>query len=228
MAARSLLLTALVAIAACAEWPRAQHLGNGGRPLPSTVDPATLFDVAWSDLVAVEPDDLAGLPGAAEGALALGAGLVVTGELAGIGYDLSAVSDAPSAPGCGTASPRSPVEGDYTGDVDHVVVDADEGTLCVHVALDAATDVAFDALLRRLDDCGLPGPAVEARGEVLGMDGVGGSADWHHFASAGRYAIQLAGWDPADDGRFVPWTMHVSLVDSKAGDDALCPAVEAP
>lgn len=212
--------------AGCAEWPRASHLPRAGDILPPGVDPGRLFDVAYGALDATEPDDRPGLPGAAVTSLGLGEGVVVTGELAGIGFNQDAQDAGVSVDGCGTGAGRSPVAGDYTGDVDHVVVTVDAGTLCAQVDLSAATDVAFDALLVPLDACGLPGAPVEARGSMLGLDAVGGSTSWHHFTAGGSFAVQVAGWNPGDEARFVGWTLDLSLVESKPGDDALCPTVQ--
>jgi hypothetical protein len=175
----------------------------------------------WSDLGDEEelndwPDDA----GVLRAVIVSGEGVTASGALDGVGYAggsplLRGASDCAHGP-----AQRYPLpEGEYTGDVDVLVLDLTEaGRLCVTIEL--ASDLAFDLLLLPLDICDLPGAPEERAGAVLGLARGGSSASWDAQVDAGRYALQLAAWDPNDPALAVPWSLAMSLVQGACSEES--------
>ena len=199
----------------CAQWPRYAHPPND-----RSVSASTVVDVTWSALGDEEelndwPDD----PGVLRAAISKGEGVTASGALDGVGYGggsplLRGDSDCTHGP-----AQRYPLpDGEYTGDVDVLVVDLSEaGRLCVTAEL--ASELAFDLLLLPLDACDLPGAPEQRAGDILGLARGGTSARWDTAVESGRYAVQLAAWDPNDPGLTVPWSLAVSLVQGACSEE---------
>jgi hypothetical protein len=200
----------LVCAISCSSWPRYAHLPDEG----GLVGPNQLEGLAWSELgQEVESNDWPNDPGISPTELAIGDALTLSGVLDGTGYAGGAPEERFEL-GCANAPARRYplVDGEYTGDVDAVVVvAAAPGVLCATVQLDV--DVAFDMLLLPLDDCDLPGQPVSTADGVLGQDRGGGGASWASELESGSYAVQLAAWDPSDPGRAVPWELAIALTE---------------
>lgn len=219
---RHLLLLAPLLLAACGAWPVYNHLPADGDPLPSSTDPRTLVDAAWT---VVDPVEAEQPPGGNRGQLRLGQGIQATAELDGIGWSDSVDARLLTDNRCGTQGTRSPDPrgGDWVGDVDVMSIQiADPGWLCVEARTDAS-DIGIDLIAWRLDECGIPERTLHGDdARPFGWNMRGPNALWRASVTPGdRLAILLAGFAPNDGSRVVNYTLALSLV-----EDGPCPLPE--
>ncbi len=215
------------AIVACAGWPRWSHV-EPVEATAATVDRASLIDVSWQE-IAVEGDDgdVVTDPGVPAATLASGQGVVVLGALDGAGFDAALTPPEVAANACEpSARVRAPYPGDYTGDVDHVVVTlVDDATLCVDATVDRPEGGVVDLLLFRLDECGLPvALARRPNGDVIGVDSVSDTIAYARSVFAGEsWLIQAAAWEPDDPTASMATELAVSAVPTLPADAVPCP-----
>ena len=217
-----------VSAAACAEWPRFAHLPAADTAVQATGDSGAApepADVSWADAaVETEPNDT---PGAAL-ALALNAGLRITGDLDGVGWDDAGVPPATDT-GCasGVFPPASP--GYYSGDVDWVsVLPAESGTLCATLRFDSPPDGLYvDLLPYSLDACAAPEALLLdlGTGQPAGVS-LAGDGGWSVAVLGSRAtAIALAGFLPRDSDNKPAYTLDLALL--PATSTAACPTAGA-
>lgn len=218
----------LLALAACADWPRFAHLPDdaGGVPAGSEVDVASA--VTWTH-VGARGDNLDDAPlDAPAESLEAGAGIVVHGLAAGSGWDFDADAERPDDCGAPSGFP-SEEAGDYAGDVDWRVVDlAEPGVLCSSLLhLDGVTRA--DVLVYELDACGVPGePLRDADGHVLGFGAEAPHNAWSLAIEAPRrLALPAAAWAPDAPDAALRYLWGLALVPlPRDGAGVRCPSVE--
>jgi hypothetical protein len=204
----------------CESWPLYHESAEPEPALPSSIDPRSLTEIAWS--VFDEHAD------AAQEMVSLGAGqgVVVTGALEGTGWDPALSPPTITSDACGSSGTARPsATGDYTGDIDFVEFSTSEAaTLCVRALFPGAADVGWDALLFPLDFCGVPGEPVAVDGAPVGVDLGGEASEYDIPLPAGRYLLQWSGYDPDDAERVVDYSMGISLLrPNPGGGSDVCP-----
>jgi hypothetical protein len=195
-------------------------------------DPRALVEVTWTEvaegeLLMEEGADNGDPRNVTPSVLGRLDGVQVQGVLRGIGWNGSFDPPSLTADGCDD-SDRSPgLDGDWSGDVDFLVVDigeAEGALLCTHVILEDP-DLGWDLLLYPLDACGLPLPPVrDPAGEVpLGFQRRGGAGGWKIPVEQGaRYAVLLAGYDAAEPVAEYGYHLGAAVIPG-AGGAELCP-----
>lgn len=228
------LITLIFGWTGCDGWPR--HANK-----PSTDSNALMPDAPPSDGIRVEwrassSDVETGEgPGEPEN-LGLLEGIVRTGELAGLGWDVDAT--VPRVSACDNALAFPPdAPGTYTGDVDWITLEATEtGVLCLSLLAETAEgedagalDARIDAVLYSLDDCNEPVALYVEDGTStpIGADLPAGTIQWGIGIEAETVvSVGIAGFWPDDEDLALPWTAHLSLVPGiNAAPSALCPEV---
>lgn len=218
----------LLALAACAGWPRYAHLPDDTGGVPAGSDPVVASAVTWThlgaraDLADDEPAD------APVESLVAGAGNVLHGLAAGSGWDFDAAAERPAD--CGTPSGfPSEAAGDYAGDVDWRVVDlAEPGVLCSSFFHQDGVTRA-DVLVYELDACGVPGaPLRDADGNVLGFGAESPHNAWSLAIEAPRrLALPAAAWAPDAPDASLRYLWGLALVPLPGGGASVrCPSVE--
>lgn len=213
-------------------WPRYSNLPDDSDVFDAADDPRGLVDATWTEmnesaLLAAEGADNGDPRNVTPTSLDALEGLQVAGSLRGIGWN--STFDAPTlqADGCDDASRSPGGDGDWSGDVDFVVVDVGEATnatLCAHVVMDDP-DLGWDLLLYPLDACGLPrAPLTDPNGGgLLGLLSQGATGGWRAPVESGqRYGVLLAGYDAAEPVAEYDYHLGVALVTGAEGRE-LCP-----
>lgn len=210
-------LALIGSLGGCADWPRWSHLPQ---PDPSAIDaptdPGSLIQRTWVPLAEAgdepwDPTQVQPIP------LDRTDATVVEGTLDGIGWsDVAAPRQIRADAQCSDASaPRNPTtEGDWLADVDAWVVTApaEGGALCASLALQD-TDVGWDLLLAKLDDCQVPTSFVQSGSTWLGYSQSGAGGGWVQALDAGSsYAVFIAGYHPNAHTRQVPYRLGLALV----------------
>lgn len=226
----------VVLVTGCAEWPRFDHLPDEAGSHAIDTPPGALVSVEWVDLDEPVPDpgdhpDGDALPLALLGP---GGGVRVQGTLEGLGWsDVSRPRRIWNLDCADSEGYRSPLgSGDYLGDVDPLLVEVTaEGTLCAAVEFDRS-DIGWDLVVFPLDACSIPGAPLEgADGGILGFGLGGARGGFGEVVKAGRYAVQLAAYDPYEPETALSYLLGVSVVPKAAdGRPSLCPLLssEAP
>jgi hypothetical protein len=220
----SILLLAGSALATpgCAGWPRHANLPVQDENLVlAGTDPRTLFNPTWTDVAEAEDNDVPAL--AQRASLQLSVGTVWTGRLDGTGWWDDAVPEPIEGEDCGSTGVRSPMPGDYIGDVDfYAFTVAEAGQLCAR-ALAGDETFGWDMALFPIDECGVPGPAIAAGDAPLGVD-LGGSTGWGTVVEPGDYAVLFAAYFPNDLEATLDYQLGVALVNPTEAEGApLCP-----
>lgn len=233
---RIVVMAALsIASAGCDDWPRyANKPSTEADALTPDAPPSDGIRVAWSEPTADE--ETGDGPGAAEG-IGLLEGIIRTGELTGLGWDVDATASRVSE--CDNALAFPPdAPGTYTGDVDWITVEtAETGVLCLSLQTEIPDDTSEEALLARvdavlytLDDCNEPVALYVEDGtsNPIGADMPAGSIDWAIGVQAETVvSVGIAGFWPDDETLALPWTAHLSFVPGiNAAPSALCPEVD--
>lgn len=229
----AVLAALLVSAMGCDGWPRyANKPSTDENALPPDAPPSSGIQVTWSAPTLEEENGSE--PGEAV-ELALLEGIVHTGELSGMGWDVDASVKRVSA--CDNALAFPPdAPGTYTGDVDWVTVEIVEtGVLCLSLLTDAegsdeiGGSARIDAVLYSLDDCNEPTALFVEDGtsSPIGADLPVGTVEWAIGVEAGTVAaVGIAGFWPDDETLTLPWDAHLSLVPGiAAAPSALCPEV---
>jgi len=226
-------LALALSVGGCADWPRWSHLPETD---PNAVDApedlGALIQRTW--IPVPEQGDEPWDPTAVDGTeMDHTNALLVRATLDGIGWsDVAVPRRVVADPRCEVASaPRNPTsEGDWLADVDTWVLTApaDGGQLCARIEL-PSTDVGWDLMLAKLDDCGVP-KDFEASGDTwLGYSQGGASGGWAHPLEADTsYAVFVAGYYPNDHARQVSYRLGLSLVGSSDATIGPCPALPPP
>ena len=231
--------TALAALSfcwtGCEGWPRYAHKpSTESDALAPDTPPNEGVNIKWQD--ATTEEETADGPGAAE-ELALFEGMVQTGELTGLGWDVDA--SVPRVSACDNALAFPPdAPGTYTGDVDWITIAPQTtGVLCLSLMTEGVPagdeggiDTRIDAVLYTLDECNEPVALYVEDGtsNPIGTDLPTGTIQWAIGVDADEaVAVGIAGFWPDDDTLIVPWTAHLSLVPGiAAAPNALCPEID--
>ena len=211
-------------VAGCSNWPLHGNLPQDDATLlPVGDDPRDLYDIEW--VAAEELPDNDTPVGLEHHGVTFQAARHYTGQLDGAGWWDDAQSVVLDG-GCGSSWDRSPLgAGDYTGDVDYVVVDVEApGTLCGRLLVDPA-DYGWDLLLQPLDSCDVPSELVMGDdGQALGL-GLGGPVgEWRAEVEAGPYAILAAAYYPNDAEAVVSYELGVALIEGSSPPCPLLPS----
>lgn len=208
-------------LAACEGWPALDHLSRddtGGAPPEGVLVPEPP-PLSWSE---AGPRDDADddTPGAAPvEILPDGMAFRVSGQLAGSGWDPSAVAARPACEGVASAFPTEPT-GNYAADVDWRVFEVLEaGALCARFA-PAGDDVRADLLAFDLDACGNPSRAwTDPSGWVVGFAPAGAVNTWATRVSPGRFAMVAAAYAPDEPALAVPYDWDVAALAAGTSPD---------
>jgi hypothetical protein len=224
-------IAAVIPLAAggCTDWPQYAERDTDALGVPSTTDPRSLFEIAWTEFAedasgdfALETTSLAD----AVADLALDGGLRLRGQWTGSGWDPAITAPAVEDPACASRGRWSPGEkGFYTGDIDAIAFDAPAAALCVRALVPDGAFFGWDLLVFPVDACGVPGaPLADANQAIYGLDRGGISYGYGVVVPSGRYVVQWASYDPDDPGAVLGYEVGISAVrpDADGGID-LCP-----
>lgn len=213
----------ILVLAACAEWPRFEHLereDTGGSP-PAGVQIAENPIRIWTDIrPRAESEDDSPTSAPVED-LAVNQGIRLVGRIAGSGWAADGVSARPECAGVPAAFPTEPT-GEYLGDVDWRLIEVGSpGVLCSSLAA-AAPEFRVDVLAFELDACGLPAKAFTGLGDlVVGFSPSTATNQWGiRLDAPGRYALVGAAWAPnaPDDAAAYSWGVALLPSDSELLD----------
>lgn len=209
----------LLAIAACAEWPRFENVvrdDTGGAP-PRGVPVVQSPIHVWSDVgprSEAEDDEPTSPP--VEDLVEL-QGIRLAGRIVGSGWDPSAVAARPECTGVPGAFPTE-ATGDYLGDVDWRLVEiATPGVLCSSLA-SAAPEFRVDVLAFDLDECGLPDWPFTGLGQsIIGFAPSTAINRWGiRIDQPGRYGLVAAAWSPNQPSAAAAYSWGIALLPSDA------------
>jgi hypothetical protein len=206
----------MLGLAGCGGWPLWRHLPEDEPGTPVDEDPRAGVTVVWS---AIDEQDADQPPGARV-ELADG-GVLVTGELAGVGWSDLVTPTTVEGPACGSRGSRAPTAGDWIADVDVFAVDVPtDGVLCARVTVaDEVTGV--DLVAWTLDDCDVPRTLLADEAGPLGLGGAGPALGWSAAVTAGqRLSVVLGAYAPNDGRRALPYALGLVM---RSADDRLCP-----
>lgn len=200
-------------LAACAQWPRYEHLDGAGDPdaIVAGSDPAAAVRIEWLDsLSETDGQGSSGLPVGAITALGPDQGVVIHGTLTGAGWD----GDIPPerSGSCGTLAFPYGLDGSYAGDIDWAAVHAQSGGyLCVTVEIDHPS-ARYDLVPYLLDECEEPAaPLVDEADQTWGYGLSGPSATWAAPIPADKsIGLALAAFWPQDNSAAIPWRLGLS------------------
>ena len=198
----------------CGGWPLWANLPEDEAGWPAQEDPRASVEVEWTSWSA---PDVSQPPGAT---VPLDAGgVLIEGELRGVGWSDTATPAPLSGPeGCPADGVRSPLPGDWIGDVDVYEVSVTRpGRLCVRADVGDA-ETGIDLIAWRLE-CGVPVSLVGDGDEPLGLGQAGPVVGWSAEVAEGDHlSLILASYAPNEETRSLPYQLGVVLVDG-----ALCP-----
>lgn len=222
------LLAGSVLLAGCG-WPRYSNLPDDTDVIDAADDPRSTvpvdFETRTEASLAPSGADNADPRNVETVSLAPLAGVEVTGDLRGIGWNETFEAPVLEGEGCTSSSHATGRAGDWAGDVDFVVIEVTEsGVLCADAAFDQA-ELGWDLLLYPLDptNCDLPEPPLSGpEGEPLGFGLGGPAAGWKTRIEPGLYGVLLAGYASPDPLATYPYALGVSVVPPGDGRE-LCP-----
>jgi hypothetical protein len=213
----------VLALTACATWPRYEHL-----PVDSGDQVAIGQDSAGVEWTALGDQDDEGSDddprGVAAESLPLAHGNYVVADLAGTGWLADAVAARPAD--CGSPSGFPPdATGDYAADVDWRLVNLDPGVLCSVFAFDGAGG-ASDVLVYTLDACDLPLEVARLpSGDPLGADVSSGPNVWTYpVLEPVRVGVVAASRAPDAPDTLATYRWGLALMPAPETGDASCPA----
>lgn len=220
-------VVALIVCGGCAEWPRLANVPEATDPVPAGADPGDLVDLTWTvQSEGAVDNDQPNASGLSAQPIVRGAGVVFEGSLDGVGWADALVPLPLSDNNCpGTVGTRSPLAaGDYSGDVDFLVIRVTEGgTLCAAAEVDADS-VGWDLAPQSLDPCGTPLGVLLDDGEPVGVDLGGQAGGWALNVGPGTYGLGFAGYAPNDESLVLAYRVAVAMVrPASDGSEGVCP-----
>lgn len=244
------LIASTLVASGCQGWPTFANKPDLSGQQPVGTDLSTLLDIDWFTIDDIEPadDEAETTVGARtlEASFDEGAerAWIISGALTGTGWG-EAIPKVKVGCDGSDELPRSPVIpmksggtdpelGDYTGDVDPLIITVpDDATLCMAFEADDAAVVAaserfgWDLLTYPVNSCGAPtdAPKLDAEEKMIGVGGGGATGAWRITVPAdGAQGMLFSGYYPSDATLEIPYRVAYSVLrNGPDGSPSVCP-----